>query len=80
MDDLILFSNVNPYDHIWKMFTDNADLVRLFKIKKTTRPEILETLPNCFQVFTYGEVCHVSQYLFDLDITWVTMAAHRLNI
>ena len=50
MDDLILFTNVNPYANIWKMYTSNTDLVKLFKMGKSLRPEVLSSLPNCFEV------------------------------
>ena len=50
MDDLILFSNCNPFANIWKLYADNIELASNFKITKETRQECVDAVPECFKV------------------------------
>ncbi|XP_067930269.1 uncharacterized protein [Watersipora subatra] len=55
MDDIILFTKCNPYSDIWKLYIDNSDLVKLFKINKNLREACIDTLPDCFKIIRWLE-------------------------
>lgn len=60
VNDIIMFSKVNPFSCIWKMYTENPDLVALFKINNNLRSVVLDNVPDCFTVsFVYLHVYHI---------------------
>jgi len=51
LDDIILFSNCNPYHNLWKLYADNPELVSFFKIGRAKREAcIQENTSNLWEV------------------------------
>ena len=62
MDDIISFSNCNPFENIWKLYTDNKHLASQFKIKRTQRQGCITNIPDCFEVGLPATVVSSEQY------------------